>query len=336
MSVAKITETYLDDIADAIRFKLSTESTYTPPQMASAIMSITGGPNAVAVVDTIDPDTGGTIRRIIGTDISGDTVSPASLLAGYTAHTADGTPIVGVATGGIIQQDENGYLVFSESGGGTSGGWIKSLSAVFDTTGLAVLTTDSLDDLRDRLTVTATYQNDTSEVVTAYKLTGTLTSGTSTINVYYGDNSTTFTVTVYPATDITPAMSANWGTGSATTLVKNATDKSFLVYSTSDGTYKALTYNDLTFDSGYAYRLSADCEYFAGTIRLAFVNSNSTTIEYTEAYTASGHYVADGVLSDSSYYTATGGLRLFITFSTSQAGRAVFRNVKVVKYSTST
>ena len=126
MSVAKITETYLDDIADAIRFKLSTEQTYTPPQMASAIMSITGGPNAVAVVDTIDPDTGGTIRRIIGTDISDDTVTSGTLLAGYTAHAADGTLITGTANGGRIYQDEDGYLVFSESGGVYTGGeWVE-------------------------------------------------------------------------------------------------------------------------------------------------------------------------------------------------------------------
>ena len=101
MSIAKITETYLDDIADAIRFKrMESSATYTPPQMASAIMSIAGGPNAVYVTDTIDPETGGIIRTINGADISNDTVTPQTLLSGVTAHMSDGTSIVGEYEGG--------------------------------------------------------------------------------------------------------------------------------------------------------------------------------------------------------------------------------------------
>lgn len=34
---------YLQDIADAIRTKGNTQNTYTPPQMASAILNIQGG-----------------------------------------------------------------------------------------------------------------------------------------------------------------------------------------------------------------------------------------------------------------------------------------------------
>lgn len=101
MSIAKITETYLDEIADAIRFKrMESSATYTPPQMASAIMSIAGGPNAVYVTDTIDPETGGIIRTINGADISNDTVTPQTLLSGVTAHMSDGTSIVGEYEGG--------------------------------------------------------------------------------------------------------------------------------------------------------------------------------------------------------------------------------------------
>ena len=101
MSIAKITETYLDEIADAIRFKrMESSATYTPPQMASAIMSIAGGPNAVYVTDTVDPETGGIIRTINGADISNDTVTPQTLLSGITAHMSDGTAIIGEYTGG--------------------------------------------------------------------------------------------------------------------------------------------------------------------------------------------------------------------------------------------
>jgi len=44
MSKVLVTEAYLEDIADAIREKLGSQDTYTPAQMASAILSIpTGG-----------------------------------------------------------------------------------------------------------------------------------------------------------------------------------------------------------------------------------------------------------------------------------------------------
>ena len=44
MAVGLITDTYLQDIADAIRAKLQTQDTYLPSEMANAIMSIpTGG-----------------------------------------------------------------------------------------------------------------------------------------------------------------------------------------------------------------------------------------------------------------------------------------------------
>lgn len=53
-----------------------------------------------------------------------------------------------------------------------------------------------LDDLKDDLVVTAHYSDGTSEAVTTYTLSGTLTAGTSTVTVTYEDKTTTFNVTV--------------------------------------------------------------------------------------------------------------------------------------------
>lgn len=53
-----------------------------------------------------------------------------------------------------------------------------------------------LDDLKDDLVVTAHYSDGTSEAVTTYTLSGTLTAGTSVVTVTYEDKTTTFTVTV--------------------------------------------------------------------------------------------------------------------------------------------
>ena len=51
MAQVLVTESYLDDIADAIRDKNGTENTYTPAQMAQAIEDI-------VTAEDINPATG--------------------------------------------------------------------------------------------------------------------------------------------------------------------------------------------------------------------------------------------------------------------------------------
>lgn len=50
-------------------------------------------------------------------DLTSDTVTPSTLMQGYTAHDASGAAIVGTATGGdegSAYQDEDGYIVLGE------------------------------------------------------------------------------------------------------------------------------------------------------------------------------------------------------------------------------
>lgn len=72
---------------------------------------------------------------------------------------------------------------------------LSSISAVY-TQSSTVHSDDNLDVLRDDLVVTAHYDNDTSEIVTSYTLSGTLEVGTSTITVSYGGKTATFDVSV--------------------------------------------------------------------------------------------------------------------------------------------
>lgn len=62
MSKALVTETYLENIGDAIRAKLGTQDTYTPAEMAGAIAQIHGEPvlEALSVTEngTYDPSSG--------------------------------------------------------------------------------------------------------------------------------------------------------------------------------------------------------------------------------------------------------------------------------------
>ena len=73
---------------------------------------------------------------------------------------------------------------------------LVSITAVFNQGSNKVYPTDTLDSLKQYLTVRANYSNGTSQPVTTYVLSGTLTLGTSVITVTYGGKTTTFNVTV--------------------------------------------------------------------------------------------------------------------------------------------
>lgn len=80
---------------------------------------------------------------------------------------------------------------------------LVSISAVYTQT-KTIYNTDSLDKLESDLVVTAHMSDSSTQTVTTYTLSGTLTVGTSTITVSYGGKTTTFSVTVtaglYPMT----------------------------------------------------------------------------------------------------------------------------------------
>ena len=73
---------------------------------------------------------------------------------------------------------------------------LNSITATFVQGDNVIYTTDSLDTLKRYLVVKANYNDNTSENITGYTLSGTLTEGTSTITVLYEDKTSTFTVTV--------------------------------------------------------------------------------------------------------------------------------------------
>lgn len=104
---------------------------------------------------------------------------------------------------------------------------LVSISAVYTQSG-TIYSDDSLDDLKDDLVVTANYDDGTSEVVDAadYTLSGTLTTGTSTITVLYMGKTATFTVEVSDPIiynwDFTQSLTDTIG-GVTATLLNGAT-----------------------------------------------------------------------------------------------------------------
>ena len=72
----------------------------------------------------------------------------------------------------------------------------SSISAVFNQGSNVIYTSDSLDDLKQFLTVTATYFDNSTLENKNYTLSGTLTAGVSTVAVSYQGLTATFTVNV--------------------------------------------------------------------------------------------------------------------------------------------
>lgn len=96
-----------------------------------------------------------------------------------------------------------------------------------------VYTTDTLDSLKTDLVVTAHYDNSTTQTVTTYTLSGTLTEGTSTITVSYGGKTTTFNVTV---THQTHSWLYNWDfTQSLTDTIEGNTATTTATFMSGEG-----------------------------------------------------------------------------------------------------
>ena len=72
---------------------------------------------------------------------------------------------------------------------------LTRISCVYTQSG-TVYDTDSLDSLKSDLVVTAYLDDGSTQIVTTYTLSGTLTEGTSTVTISYGGKTTTFSVTV--------------------------------------------------------------------------------------------------------------------------------------------
>lgn len=144
------------------------------------------------------------------------------------------------------------------------------ISAVYTQSG-TIYTTDSLNDLKPDLVVTAHYSDGTTETVSNYLLSGTLTVGTSTITVTYGGKTTTFTVTVSGIPEY------------GTFTPQNVIDGSYI---TSTGEISPSTYSSYSEDYMKTY---SDVYYF-NFDGLKSTDINYTISEYDASKTFIGQY----------------------------------------------
>lgn len=141
---------------------------------------------------------------------------------------------------------------------------LVSLTAVFNQGNNIIYADDSLNVLKAYLTVTGHYDNGTSQDITDYTLSGTLTQGTSTITVSVGTVSTTFTVTVSA-----PYWNYSWDASSG------VAPSYFQAHS-----YDFTTYPDAMFVENFYFDFNhvgdAEIEMVAKSASLAHTTTNRT------------------------------------------------------------
>lgn len=131
-------------------------------------------------------------------DVLRQYLTVTGLFDDYTTDTIQGYSLSGTLTAGTST------ITVSYGGKTTTFGvevthrvWaVTGIDAVFTQGSAVIYDNDPLDVLRELLTVTATYENESTAVVTSYSLSGTLTTGTSTITVSFAGKTDTFNVTV--------------------------------------------------------------------------------------------------------------------------------------------
>lgn len=157
MAIVKTDEQNYVNIANAIREKTGSAETFTPGEMGNAILAIPTGGGS-GLTNEVKQALLQIAEKVAYVDANGQTYYNALFNALFT---------------------------------------VVSIEAVFTQGQAVIYDDDSLDTLKDYLVVTATYDDESTAVVTDYTLSGTLTAGTSTITVTYGDKTDTFSVVVH-------------------------------------------------------------------------------------------------------------------------------------------
>lgn len=199
---------------------------------------------------------------------------------------------------------------------------VSSISAVYTQSG-TVYTTDSLDSLKSDIVVTATYSDSSTAILTNddYTLSGTLTSGTSTVTVSYGGATTTITVTVVTPLDVEweytdGSLTDNGFTETTTgTTSSNMTDSGLVLTASTSSSYidysypVASSYSSMVMEVTCKQTASQGCVYVnlsEGTENLLIRN------QYSSGY--QGLYLMDGDTIGESTKLVSAGLNSTYTF----------------------
>lgn len=179
---------------------------------------------------------------------------------------------------------------------------LDSISAVFTQGGATIYSTTPLDDLKQYLVVTATWDDTTTSVIpdNSYTLSGTLTVGTSTITASYGGESDTFSVTVSASQgDIFGVFTAGYAIGKKTKSSQGATTMAmYSIWNTSTSARAAMTTpianNNYTLTSTDSSKYTLAVYGITDPTAQPTNYSNAVTGEYFQGDSASPSFAASG------------------------------------------
>lgn len=143
---------------------------------------------------------------------------------------------------------------------------LVSISASFDSGGATIYNTDTLNDLKQYLTVTALYDDLSTEEIENYVLTGSMAAGTQTITVTYAGKTTNFSVTIDEWVTAISVVYTQSGTVYDTASLNDL--KADLVVTAS--------YADHTSDIVSDFTLSGTLEVGTSTITVSYVGKTDT------------------------------------------------------------
>ena len=161
---------------------------------------------------------------------------------------------------------------------------LSSISATFNQGSNKIYNTDSLDTLKNYLTVTATYSNNSTKTVTDYALSGTLSVGVSTITVTYSNKTATFNVTVSEVE--TPATTYTI-TNNLTNVVTNNPSAS------------------VTEGNSYVATLTANSGYTLDNVTVTMAGTNITSSCYSDGSINISNVTGNIIITASAIKTTT-------------------------------
>jgi hypothetical protein len=187
---------------------------------------------------------------------------------------------------------------------------LLSITANFQQGQAVVYNTDSLDSLKQYLTVTATYDDASTETVpsSAYTLSGTLTTGTSVITVTYEGKTDAFNVVVTAAPialTVTNNLTGCTTSNSATSVLQNSSYTAVITASsgyTLVGATVSITMggNDITTSaySGGIITINSVTGALVISVAAAAVVLSSISAVYTQSGTVYGTDTLDSLKAD--------------------------------------
>ena len=204
---------------------------------------------------------------------------------------------------------------------------VLSISAVFNQGDNEFYLDTTLEDLKQYLTVTASYDDETSGVVSTYTLSGELSAGSNTVTVSYGGKTATFTVTLNDGWNVTPDLTTATKGRASTNYIYDASQDTLRVYTSTSADYHAIYY-PFTTEEGYKYHVTFDVTVASGKAKVytSIGSNNGSVIDYSPTFSS------DGSADFEFNHNATIGRLYFIcTWTTKETGDVTYSNFKIIK-----